>query len=162
MITSTSLRFSSFVLFVSDIHRSKDFYINVLGEEIATDFGTNVSFKTGLAIWQIKQDQIIVKILGEKAKPGSAVNSELYYETEDIDSAFKLVKNHDTEFLHELHEESWGQRTFRFFDPDGYLIEISESMSGFVKRMSKGGKTSEEISDKTGIPDSMVEELLTQ
>ena len=98
----------------------------------------------------------------EKAKPGSAVNSELYYETEDIESAFELVKNHATKFLHEIHEESWGQRTFRFFDPDGYLIEIGESMSGFVKRMSKEGMTREEISDKTGIPNSMVEELLAQ
>lgn len=34
----------------------------------------------------------------------------------------------DMKLLHDLHDEPWGQRTIRFFDPDDHLIEAGESL----------------------------------
>ncbi|MCC8174194.1 MAG: glyoxalase, partial [Odoribacter sp.] len=34
-------------------------------------------------------------------------------------------------------EELWGQRTIRFYDPDGHLIEIGEALPVFLTRIYK-------------------------
>ncbi|RKX68718.1 hypothetical protein DRP43_05215, partial [candidate division TA06 bacterium] len=46
------------------------------------------------------------------------------------------IKSKNIEFLHEIHEEPWGQRTIRFFDPDNHLIEIGEPLPIFIKNMN--------------------------
>jgi lactoylglutathione lyase len=160
MNSKSKLNFKSFVLFVSDIDKSNEFYRKFLNEEIEHNFVTNISFHSGLALWQIKPDQEIIRQLGTKASPGTAVNCELYYETEDIQGNIELLKQRKVKFLHEIIEENWGQRTIRFFDPDGYLIEIGESMKGFVGRMHSEGLSSDQIVTKTGIPTETVREYL--
>jgi len=42
----------SIALFVRDINISKNFYINILQQQIDLDFGKNVVFKAGFAIWE--------------------------------------------------------------------------------------------------------------
>ena len=44
--------FHSVVMLVKDVEKSKHFYNVILGQEIIMDFGRNVGFKGGLAIWE--------------------------------------------------------------------------------------------------------------
>ena len=147
------LKNSSTALFVKDIEVSKHFYRDVLGLTIDLDFGKNVIFKNGFAIWEIQDHHIIPANLGlEKINDANVNRFELYFETEDLSGVFSHLKSKDVRFLHGIHEESWGQRTIRFFDPDSHLIEIGESMKQFVCRFFHQGLTMEEISKRTGVP----------
>jgi catechol 2,3-dioxygenase-like lactoylglutathione lyase family enzyme len=108
-------------------------YINILKLTVDLDFGKNVIFKNGLSIWEIRDNHIIPTNLGLARMTNSEVNrSELYFETEHLSQVFETLKSRNVRFLHEIHEEIWGQRIIRFFDPDNHLIEIGESTKQFV------------------------------
>lgn len=140
------------VLFVKDIQKSKVFYCNILGFKIEFDFGGNIIFNNGFAIWEIQKNHIIPSTLGIKNTSDSSVNRfELYFETENLEDIYHTLKSNNVKFLHEIHEEPWGQRTIRFFDPDNHLIEIGESMAQFINRFHEQGLTIEEIAERTNV-----------
>jgi catechol 2,3-dioxygenase-like lactoylglutathione lyase family enzyme len=160
MSEKTGLKYLSAVVFVRDIQLAKQFYTETLGFEIELDFGTNVGLVGGLTIWQIDPAHIIPKRLGMSSVGDRSVNRfELYFETEDLAAARERVRKAGCEFLHEIHEEPWGQMTMRFFDPDRHLIEIGESMNGFVKRFRDEGMNAEQVSRRTSVPLAKVEEI---
>ena len=146
-----NLKNSSIAIFVKDIAISKKFYQDLLGLEIEFNFGKNIIFKGGIAIWEINPNHIISTELVDGCISSTANRFELYFETENIDEVYKTLKDSSISFLHEIHEESWGQRTIRFFDPDNHLIEIGESLRCFLKRMLDSGMTPEQVSAKTGV-----------
>jgi catechol 2,3-dioxygenase-like lactoylglutathione lyase family enzyme len=151
----------STALFVKDIEASKHFYRDVLGLAIDLDFGKNVIFKNGFAIWEIRDNHIIPANLGlDKICDVSVNRFELYFETENLAGVFAILKCKNVRFLHDIHEESWGQQTIRFFDPDNHLIEIGESMKQFVCRFFKQGLAMDEISIRTGVPVEEVRRLI--
>jgi catechol 2,3-dioxygenase-like lactoylglutathione lyase family enzyme len=154
------LKYLSAVVFVKDIHVAKKFYTETLGFEIDLDFGTNVGLVGGLTIWQIDPVHIIPKRLGLSSVGDRSANRfELYFETEDLAAARERIRQAGGEFLHEIHEEPWGQMTMRFFDPDRHLIEIGESMPSFVARLRGEGMNAEQVSRKTYIPLAKVEDI---
>ena len=154
------LKNGSTALFVKDIEVSKQFYTDVLGLTIDLDFGKNVIFENGFAIWEIQENHVIPTQLGlDKISDTSVNRFELYFETENMSRVFSLLKNSNVRFLHEIHQESWGQQTVRFFDPDNHLIEIGETMDQFVGRFYDQGLTYEEIFNRTGVPVEEVKRL---
>jgi catechol 2,3-dioxygenase-like lactoylglutathione lyase family enzyme len=158
MYPDMDLKNCTSVLFVKNIEISKKFYANIPGLSIDLDFGKNVIFKNGFAIWEIQKDNIIPVILGMERISQTPVNRfELYFETGNLNEIYQVLKSRDVEFLHEIHEEPWGQQTIRFFDPDNHLIEIGESMKDFVCRFYDQGLTAEQISKRTSVP---VEEVV--
>jgi catechol 2,3-dioxygenase-like lactoylglutathione lyase family enzyme len=151
------MKYHSVAIFVRDIEISRKFYREVLDRETEHDFGTNVILVGGISIWQIDDGHVISRKLETK---GPSNRFELYFETEDIEAVDKRLKAHVVTCLHEMQEEAWGQRTIRFFDPDGHLIEIGESLKTFVTRMHRRGMSQREISEKSSIPPGQVRELL--
>jgi catechol 2,3-dioxygenase-like lactoylglutathione lyase family enzyme len=155
------LKNCSAALFVKDIETSKDFYIGILGMSIDLDFGKNVIFNNGFAIWEIQNNHIIPATLGlDKISDPKVNRFELYFETENLSEIYKRLKNKNVEFLHEIHEEPWGQMTVRFFDPDNHLIEIGESMRQFVCRFYNQGLTIEQVSKRTSVPVEVIKKLI--
>jgi catechol 2,3-dioxygenase-like lactoylglutathione lyase family enzyme len=154
---------ASTALFVKNIELSKAFYSEVLGLVVDMDFGKNVIFKGGLAIWEVQPGHIIPTSLGLSKIENSAVNRfELYFETEDLQEVCSTLTVKGTKFLHEIHEEPWGQRTIRFFDPDNHLIEVGETMKQFVSRFYKQGMTVEEVSKRTSVPVYEVKRIISK
>lgn len=149
------------VLFVKDINAAKDFYTEILDQDIKLDFGKSITFETGFAIWEIRDSHVIPQALGkESLYLLKAKRFELCFETEDINFVHKKLVNYGVEFLHEINEEIWGQQTLRFYDCDNHLIEIGETLEVFVKRFHKHGMNPQEIAKRTFIPQQNVEELL--
>lgn len=154
-------RFYSSVIFVADIERSKVFYCDQLEQTIKYDFGKNVELQGGLTLWEIRPGHIIPEKLEIISVRNTSINRfELYFEFDEIEFIYNNLKSTGVEFLHEIHEEPWGQRTIRFFDPDHHLIEIGESLHCFVDRLFRKFKSITQISEKTGIPMETVLELL--
>lgn len=152
----------STAIFVKDIKISKEFYTGLLEMEIDLDFGKNVIFKNGFAIWEIQENHIIPLRIGLKKISDQSVNRfELYFETENITEIFEALKNRKINFLHELNEETWGQRTIRFYDPDCHLIEIGESVRQFVRRLYEQGLTVGQVMERTSLPLEEVQRLIS-
>lgn len=152
------------VLFVKDASKSKDFYVGVLGMTVVADFGgLNIVFKEGLAVWQIMDGNVILEKLGRNNVENSASVSrfETVFETEDIDRVYKTLKENNTKFLHEINTEIWGQRTVRFYDPDGHLIEIGEAMHIFLSRIyEEEAKSVEATAKRTYMPEDAIRQIL--
>lgn len=83
-----TLRLAGFVLFVSDMERSKRFYQDLFGQEIAMDVGRNVAFTSGLDLWQ--RDYALTVIHGKTVEPRKGNDVEVYFETEQIDEVSVL------------------------------------------------------------------------
>ena len=151
------INYLSAVLFVKDIQISKQFYTDILEMEPEMDFGKNIGFKNGLSIWEIRPDHII----SNKSVSDQRINNcEFYFETDDLRGTFEKIKTKGIEFMHEIHEEPWGQMTIRFYDPDRHLIEIGETMEAFVLRFYYQKLSVEEISARTHIPVNVVEQII--
>jgi len=149
---------TAFVLMVKDMERSRRFYETVLSQEVAMDLGVNVGYTSGLALWQ--QDYALNVIHGKKTEPKSGNMIEVYFESADIDEMYSAVRSYGSEFVHEIREQPWGQRVFRFFDPDNFIIEIGEPVDALVRRLSREGMTISEIVKKTTMPEDVVRALL--
>jgi catechol 2,3-dioxygenase-like lactoylglutathione lyase family enzyme len=152
--------YHSCVILVKDIERSKHFYNTVLSQKIVNDFGRNVVFEEGLSIWQ--RDYALNLIFQEKTNEIAAGgnNFEIHFETKDLDNLYYRLVSEKVEVIHSVMEHSWGQRGFRVRDPDGHIIEFSESMESVVKRLNNQGLSLEEIANKSMMSMEFIEMAL--
>lgn len=144
------------VLFVKDAGVSKEFYTGLLKFTVVMDNGgVNITFKEGFTVWQIWSGNIIPQTLGAEniTNQNNTSRFELCFETDELDQIYQVLKQYGVKFLHEINTELWGQRTIRFYDPDGHLIEVGEEMSIFLKRIyEEEGKDLEATAKRTFMP----------
>jgi catechol 2,3-dioxygenase-like lactoylglutathione lyase family enzyme len=151
-------RYSSVVLFVKNVEKSKIFYSELLGQEIKMDFGRCVEFTDGFSIWERSYAH---KMMGLKEKiPTNKNNVELYFEIDDLDKLYKILKNEKIRFLHDIIEQPWVQRCFRIYDPDGHIIEFGEPMTVAIERLYNEGLTHNYIIKKTLMPKEFVLDVI--
>lgn len=150
------------VFFVKDIEVSKEFYSCLLGQKIMMDHGANVVFEGGLAIWDgdYALNIMNLKKTDENEKPFSHNNSEIYFESSDLNSLYEKIQKEKIEFIHPIKEQPWGQRCFRVYDPDGHIVEFGEPMSSVIIRYAEQGMTPEEIGKRTTMPLDVIKEVL--
>ncbi len=154
------VKFHSAVVFVNNLEMLKAFYQDVLQLEVEYDFGNNMMFKNGFSLWQVGTEHQISKFT--TAQKTGAGNFELYFETEQIHEVVANIEQNDLIYIHQLIEEPWGQKTMRFYDPEQNIVEIAESLFGFVSRMKQEGLSMEAIVKKTGIPINEVVKILKE
>ncbi|KSV66236.1 bleomycin resistance protein [Sinorhizobium sp. Sb3] len=122
------MRFINPIPFVRDISRSKEFYEERLGLTVLEDFGNFVLFEGGFAIHEGRSlQQTVWREELASAEPYGRRNLLLYFEHEDVDAVFERIAPH-VELIHPVECQAWGQRVFRFYDPDGHAIEIGEPL----------------------------------
>jgi len=142
------MKYLGTVLSVSDIQVARKFYEDLFGLEVDQDFGINISFVGGIALQQ--EFDWIVGVPKEKILKDSN-NMEIYFEGEDFDGFIEILKGYpEIKYVHEAKEAPWGQRSARFYDPDGHIIEVGESMPMVVKRFLDSGLTMEDIAERFG------------
>jgi uncharacterized glyoxalase superfamily protein PhnB len=61
----------------------------------------------------------------DEGGPYGRRNLVLYFEDDDIEAAFGRVVGR-VDLIHAIQVQAWGQRVFRFYDPDGHIVEIGE------------------------------------
>jgi catechol 2,3-dioxygenase-like lactoylglutathione lyase family enzyme len=120
------MRFVNPIPFVHDIARSKAFYETRMGLRIVEDFGSFVLFETGFAIHEGPAlERTVWREASATQEPYGRANLLLYFEHEDVDAAFAAIAPH-VKLIHRVEEQAWGQRVFRFYDPDGHAVEVGE------------------------------------
>ncbi|WKY47681.1 glyoxalase/bleomycin resistance/dioxygenase family protein [Eubacteriaceae bacterium ES3] len=152
------MNFKCPLIVVADMAVSRTFYEDVLRQKVILDFGANITFAGDFALqtkdsWRdfIKKSEIL-------NKPN---NFELYFEEEAFDKFMTHLKNFSIDYLHDVVEYPWGQRVTRFYDPDGHIIEVGESMTTVVKRFLSQGMTVAETAEKTQHPIEFVRKCLS-
>ena len=152
--------YHSVVLLVDDIEKSKNFYSKVLGQIIVMDFGKNVGFKGGLALWEKEYAlNIIFQEKAENIQCGKN-NVEIYFESPDLDDLYERIKKEKIEIIHPILKHPWAQRAFRIYDPDNHIIEFAESMKSVVLRLNDEGYNLKEISEKSMMPIEFIKMVL--
>jgi catechol 2,3-dioxygenase-like lactoylglutathione lyase family enzyme len=155
-----NIRFHSSVLITNNLEKLKTFYCQLLKQEIEHDFGTCVIFKCGLSVWALLPTHPVAKIAGVTNAGNQRM--ELCFETENFDEVYDNLKRQHLNLLHDVIEELWGQRTIRFFDPDGNLIELGESILCFVWRLYNSGMNIGEIVSKTSVTEDNVRKYIEE
>lgn len=153
------IKFHSTVLIADDFDKMQSFYQDVLQQEVEVDFGNCIGFKNGISIWKLSHEYPISKRLGKTYDASGNRNLEICFETDDYENVVARLAQYELKYLHETIEERWGQKTIRFYDPEGNLIEIGETIPCFVKRFRNQGMTEAQVSERTSVPLEMVKEI---
>ena len=122
------MQFVNPIPFCRDIAAARDFWRDVVGLTVKADHGAFVLFEGGFALHD--GAALTQTIFGPDADKPPAFGSEtvlFYFEEADLDAAFARIAPH-VSVIHPINRQAWGQRVFRFRDPDGYLVEIGEPM----------------------------------
>jgi catechol 2,3-dioxygenase-like lactoylglutathione lyase family enzyme len=124
------VRFVNPIAFVADIAAATAFYRDVVGLRVEKDFGSFVLFEGHFGLHD--GNALIRTIWGADAPAGEEPygrrNLLLYFEDDDIEQAFERMRG-SVNLIHPLVKQPWGQRVFRFLDPDGHAVEIGEPLA---------------------------------
>ena len=119
------------LLVVSDYARSLAFYRDVLGATLAREVAGTLAFL------ELAGGQLILSVPGDPTPdkpdltfaaplPSNTVNSEITLRVPDCEAAYQVLQARGAVFLTPPVVYPWETRAF-FRDPDGHLIEISQS-----------------------------------
>ena len=155
------VRYISAVIFVKDIAVSRQFYEGMFGQQVDTDFGKNVGYTSGLALWEVGvAHQIIYAREYNDPGPLGCRNFEVYFESDDIEAAWQELQTAGVTVIQPLYEQPWGQRTLRVEDPDGHIVDVGEPMPLAIKRLAAQGLDHAAIKNKTMMPMPVIENIL--
>jgi catechol 2,3-dioxygenase-like lactoylglutathione lyase family enzyme len=122
------------LLVVSDLGKSVPFYRDVLGATLYREYGGTSCVLQFLGTWLLlvtgggpTEDKPTVTF-APPSEPDT-VSHEMTIRVPDCRAAYETMRERGAEFLTPPVEYEWEVRAF-LRDPDGHLIEISESRSG--------------------------------
>ena len=151
------MKFNGILISVADMAKAKHFYEAVMEQPVGLDLGVHVSFASGFSL-QSNYEELVGVALDAKPKPD---NFQLYFEVEDLPLwEAKLSSTPGITFLHKSKEYPWGQRDFRFYDYDGYIVEVAESMESVARRFLAQGLSVEQAAERTMMPAEFVRQLV--
>lgn len=118
------MRLRNFLIVVSDIEKSKEFYRDLFDLQVVSDFGENVVLSEGLVL---QEKKLWSEFISKDVTFGGN-NAEIYFEENHLEFFLERLKNSkwDVEFVNQLMEHSWGKKVIRFYDPDGHIIEVGQ------------------------------------
>lgn len=150
------MRYCNPLIAVRDMERSLRFYRELFDLEVTLDLGWCKALRGGLTL-QLHFDRIAGFPEEQMHYRGNVM--ELYFETEDFDAFLRLLDSHpEVERLHEPQTFPWLQRGIRIYDPDGHLLEVSESMETVARREFAQGRSPEETAQRIQHPPALVKQ----
>lgn len=87
-------------------------------------------------------------------------NFEIYFEEDEFDQFADHLSACNVQYVHPVKEHSWGQRVVRFYDPDGYIIEVGENIKVVCKRLIDSGMTPEQAAERMDVPVEYINECM--
>lgn len=149
------MKYCNTLIAVKDMERSLQFYRDLFNQEVVIDLGWCKSLTCGLTLQEHFDEVAGFPLETMKYRSNTM---ELYFETEDFEEFISILKKYsDVELLHEPKTFPWLQRGVRIFDPDGHLIEISESMYSVARRQFEQGKNVAETAEQIMHPLNVVQ-----
>ena len=153
------MKYKNTLLAVTDMDNSVGFYKNVLGLRVVTDLGANKTLTGGLSLQTRESWAEFLGVSPDELGWCGRVG-ELYFEEDDFDAFAERLNTMDIRYVHPVKEHSWGQRAVRFYDPDGHIIEVGESIKTVVRRFIECGMTPEQTAERMDVPLKMINACL--
>lgn len=152
------MSFLASIIVVEDVLRSRQLYEKIMGMKVTEDHGIyNAGLEGGLSLYQRELFQNLTGGLEVQTKSHNMV---LYFEVDDLESIEATIHQAGFEFVHRIQEQPWKQKNFRFYDYDGHINEVAETMSAVCHRLKNEGSSVEEIAAFTGYTTEKVNDLL--
>lgn len=145
------MKLKNMLLVVKDIDKSKDFYHRILGLHILFEYhgravlSSNITLQS-LETWKDMIGQDDNQIIFQNHA------CQLSFEVEDLDYLIELLDKYQVTMIYSSKNQSWGPKIIRFYDPDGHIIEVSETLRKVVRRFLNLGLSHEEISKRLNLP----------
>lgn len=150
------MKYCSTLIAVKDMEKSLQFYKNLFNQEVEVDLGWCKTLTCGLTLQE--HFDAVAGFAADTMKYCSNT-MELYFETENFEEFLTLLDNYpDVKRLHEPKTFPWLQRGIHIFDPNGHLIEVSESMYSVACKQFEQGKNVEETTNLIQHPFKVVQE----
>jgi catechol 2,3-dioxygenase-like lactoylglutathione lyase family enzyme len=158
------LKYSGALLAVGDMAVSRKFYEDLLGQQVKFDFGQDVAFEGDFSLHLRSHFQTLLGDTGRNPEPASGRKheGELFFETDEVEDVYQKLSAARVEFIHAVREQPWGQRVMRLYDPDGFIVEIGETMEAVVRRFHAQGLSAPQVSARTSMPLDFVERVIRQ
>lgn len=152
------MKFCNTIIAVKDMKQSLKFYKDLFNQEITHDLGWCKTLTCGLVL-----HERFDKIAGLSADIMKYCSNtmELYFETEHFEEFIALLDNYpDVKRLYTPQAYDWMQKNIHIFDPNGHLIEVSESMHTITCLQSEQEKSVEKTTNLKKHPLEAVQERL--
>jgi catechol 2,3-dioxygenase-like lactoylglutathione lyase family enzyme len=115
------------VLNVTDVERSVNFYVNVLGFSIS-DVYTDALMPGGMVFMRFSPDHHGIALIGSATAPSSRMElNHMAFEVSSLDEVFRARDRlfaADAEIVYEGRRRAGCQIAVEFLDPDGHHLEI--------------------------------------
>jgi catechol 2,3-dioxygenase-like lactoylglutathione lyase family enzyme len=118
------------ILVISNMEKSKEFYVNILGGKIHSEYGGTSCVLNFQGTWLL----LVTGSGPTKDKPEisfvppdntNRINHSYTIRVKDCHESYEILKSRGAKFL--TPPVDWGQEIRCFFtDPDGHLFEISQ------------------------------------
>ncbi len=149
------MKFATTLIAVRDMPRSLRFYKELFGQDVVMDLGWNKTLTCGLTL-QEHFDRIAG--FDESSMQFHTNNMELYFETEDFDQFLQILDRHpEVKRLHNVQQFEWLQHGIHIYDPDGHLLEVSESMYSVACKQFDLGFDVKETAQRIQHPEDVVQ-----
>ncbi len=121
---------ASVILVVSDLMKTREFYVDKLGAELFREYGGTTLVCQFLGMWIVlvtKGEPTADKprIFYDKHTDNSIVDHSFTIRVKDCEESYNLLKQKGVEFITPPYRWEHEIRCF-FRDPDGHLFEISQ------------------------------------
>jgi catechol 2,3-dioxygenase-like lactoylglutathione lyase family enzyme len=124
-VVAVTIQFVNTLIMVKDIEVSKKFYEQTIGIPVVQDYGACVIFEGHLALHGAREFR---KLIGAPEdgtdEPQGSLNMDVYFETDDLAGTYEHLCQAGVRLIHGIETQAWGQPVFRFYDPDGHVVEI--------------------------------------
>ena len=160
------IRFKGPAAYVSDLDRSRDFYENLLGLTVGRVMKRGeqpiaVAYAEGLSIWLASD--AYASLFGDASLAPTSLrggNWENTFETPAYEEIFGRLQAAGARFLYPPRALPWGQLGFRVYDPDGHIIDISETQAALVRRLAAEGMSHEAIAAQVSLTPEQIDAYL--
>ena len=121
-----------FILYVSDLQRSRDLYAALLDRDPVLDVDGMAEFQLeGCKLGLMPEDGIARIIAPPLPHPGSGSGvprCELYLLAEDLDPMLERATRCGLVTVDPAKDRDWGHRVAYFADPDGHVVALARTI----------------------------------
>ena len=155
------MKYQGVCIAVNNVKLAQKFYEDLFGLDVFQDYGINIAFGCGISLQQ-EFDRIVG--IPKETILRKTHNMELYFEDDEFDDfLIKLKRYADIQYVNGgVKEAAWGQRSIKFYDLDGHIIEVGEDMKIVVKRFLDLGMSIEDTSKRMDVSVSDLMKLLNK
>lgn len=143
------MKYKNTVLIVNNLEQSKSFYKRILNLKVIYDSHERVYLSSNIVL---QSNETWKELIHQENQLSNDSFHELTFETEDIDAFILTLFENNIALVHPIKEQSFGQRIIRFYDPDGHIIAVEESMKKALIHSFNQGLSLEDLSRIFDLP----------